>query len=410
MKRVIPVLFLAFLITVQNGLSQISVIKTMSHKSSIDLSGLTANSAEAKLLLKTLSNDLARSGWFTISRQGQGEFRLVGDVGVSRKKMRVKCRLFRVAEKRALLSKSYSGPQNKPRMLAHEVADEIVKSVTGREGIASGRIALIGTKSQNKELYLLNLDGSGLQQLTRDKTVSMSPRWTPDGNSIIYTSYKKNYPDLYEINLQTGARNRISKYTSMNSGGAVSPNGKTMALILSGKDPSRKNPVLSNPELCVKDLHSGRITPLTKTKNAAESSPSWSPDGKEIVYVSDQSGSPQLYIISRKGGKPTRLTSRGSENVDPDWGIDGRIAYASRQGGRYLIQVIDPKTRKITTPLQDGADYQEPSWAPDGRHLAATREENYHSQVYILDIMGDSPIALTKDKGDWFSPAWAPGK
>jgi TolB protein len=390
---------------------QVVVSKSAGQKSSIDLSGFAPPSTEpAQEFLRTLQNDLKRSGWFTLAGQGQGEFRILGEAVPKGRDLNVKCQLFRTAEQRALLSKSYRGSLSTPRALAHEVADAIIEAATGHKGISGTRLLMIGTRSGKKELYLCDADGGGMRQLTHDRTVSMAPGWSPDGNRIIYTSFKQSYPDLYEIDLNSGTRKRVSRYSNLNTGGAISPDGRYAAVILSGKDTNSRNPVLNNPELCIKDLRSGRVTRLTKTPNAAEASPSWSPDGRSIVYVSDQSGSPQLYIISRDGGRPQRLTSRGSENVSPDWGPGGLIAYASRQGGRYIIQVINPQTREITTPPQDHADYDDPSWAPNGRHLAATRSQNYHSQVYILDTMGDSPVALTNDKGDWYSPAWSPDK
>jgi TolB protein len=164
--------------------------------------------------------------------------------------------------------------------------------------------------------------------------------------------------------------------------------------------------------LYVMSLGSGALTRLTQTPNAAEASPSWSPDGRRIVYVSDQSGRPQLYILSRAGGAPARLNVPGSENVSPDWGPDygsgGWIAYSSRLGGQYQACVVDPQSGVVKTISADGADYEDPSWARDGRHLACVRTVQYRSQVYILDTMGDAPVALTRHDGDWTSPAWSP--
>lgn len=397
--------------TLSGAQAQVLVAKSTGQKAPIDLAGIQPPATDqGRLFLRTLENDLKRSGWFTLARPGQGEFRVLGDIEPDNHRIQATCQLFRTAEQRALLSKTYRGPVSNPQGLAHQVADEIVEAVTGHKGIASSSIALIGTSTGKKELFLMDADGANLRQLTSDRSISLAPNWLPDASGLIYTSYRKKYPDLYRINLQTGVRERISKYSAMNMGGAVSPDGRLAAVVLSGRDATPGNPPLANPELCVMDLHSGKVTVLTRTPNAAEASPSWSPDGQQIVYVSDQAGTPQLYIISRSGGQPRRLTSRGSENTSPDWGPNGLIAYASRQGGRYGVHVIDPVTREITTPPQDGAEYDEPSWAPDGRHIAATRSQNYSSQVYILDTMGDSPLALTNHKGDWYSPAWSPGK
>lgn len=258
---------------------------------------------------------------------------------------------------------------------------------------------MVGTAGGVKELYLCDADGGNLIQLTHDKTVSVAPNWGPRGKSIVYTSFLKHFPDVYKIDVVSGRRERIAGYPGLNTGASFSPDGRDVTLILS-RD--------GNPELYVKNLASGRLTRITRTPRAVEASPCWSPDGRQIVYVSDKSGRPQIYSISRRGGQPKRLTRRGSENVAPDWGPGGLIAYASRLGGRYQVCVINPKTMQIEALPLDYADYEDPSWARDGRHIVCTRSRNYRSQVYILDTMGDSPVALVDYKGDWYSPAWSP--
>ena len=170
-----------------------------------------------------------------------------------------------------------------------------------------------------------------------------------------------------------------------------------MALILS-KD--------GNPELYVKTLPNGVPIRLTRTPRATEGSPCWSPDGSRIAYVSDVSGTPQIYIVSRTGGAPERLTMRGAQNVAPDWGANGLIAYQTLSGGKFMIAIIDPATKqeRIITPYD--ASFEDPSWAPDGRHIAAARAVNYNYSIYLLDTMGDKPVALTTS-GDWTAPAWS---
>jgi TolB protein len=107
-----------------------------------------------------------------------------------------------------------------------------------------------------------------------------------------------------------------------------------------------------------------------------------------------------------RSGRRERLTSRGSENVAPDWGPNGLIAYCSRREGRYGVHVIDPSSREDRPISPSDAQYEDPSWAPDGRHLACTRTEGYRSTIYLLDTLGDGPLCIVGEAGDWSSPAW----
>jgi TolB protein len=345
-----------------------------------------------------LEADLMRSGWFLRAPAGQGEFGVSGSVEGSGGGVSVRCRAFSRATGQTKLSKAYNADANGARRLAHKVADDIVQALTGRRGIASGRLALVGNRTGKKEIYLCDSDGQGMTQLTRDNNISIGPNWAPGGQQLAYTSFLKRYPDVYIIELGSGSRKRIAGYPGLNTGASFSPDGRDVALILS-KD--------GNPELYVKNLASGLLTRLTNTKRYGEGSPSWSPDGRQIVYVSDQVGQPQLFLVDRSGGAARRLTSRGSQNVAPDWGPNGLIAYASLTGGKFQICAIDPasgETKQITT---DWADWEDPTWAPDGRHIVCARSQNYRSGLYLLDMMGDPPLALTDSQGDWYSPAWS---
>jgi TolB protein len=237
-------------------------------------------------------------------------------------------------------------------------------------------------------------------QLTRQGAICLAPSWGPDAKSLVYTSFHGGFPDVYRIDLRNNRRTRIAGYPGLNAGAKISPDGGCMVLTLS-KD--------GNPELYIMHLRSRRLTRLTRTRRAAEASPAWSPDGKRIVFVSDKSGSPQLYVVARSGGEQRRVTFRGSENVAPDWGPDGRIAYSSRRGGRYHICVLDPSGRAQPEQFtHDSADHEDPAWAPDGRHIVYVRTVRYSSELYVLDTLGDDEIRLTAVQGDWYSPAWSP--
>jgi TolB protein len=389
-------LFLALLICATISASaQVRVVKGGSAKAAIDWSRLVAGGGAATEFKSTLEEDLIRSGWFTPAPPGRAEFSLVGSAQAGGA-LNATIQLASVTQKQWLLSKQYTADAGAARRLAHKVADEILAAI-GRKGMFSGRIVMVGTRSGAKELYVCDMDGGNLAQITSDKNICVGPRWSPDGNRITYTGFLKRYPDVYMIDLASRNRRVIASYPGVNLGGTISPDGSMVALVLS-KDGSQG--------LYVRALNGGTPVRLTDTKQAAMASPSWAPDGSHIVYVSDQASTahPQLYMISRSGGAPRRLTTRGSQNVAPCWGANGLIAYASLQG-RFQICVMDPNTldSKVITP--GDADYEDPSWAPDGRHIVCSRTVGYHSRIYLLDTLGDPPVALATLSGDWYAPS-----
>ncbi len=399
MKRTFFCLATAVSLMAFNASAQqtITVRKTGSNKATIDLSALEASGGTAsRSFVDTLRKDLENSGYFAVT-SGGGQFQVQGSARQSGANVSAQVRAITAGDKRQVFGKGYNIAQTQSRTLAHQVADEIVKAVTGREGMASGKIALVGSKNGKKELFTCDYDGSNLKQLSYDNSISLTPSWGPDGRLLTYTSYMTGFPSCFIVDTQTRRRSRISAYPGLNAMGKISPDGRTLALILS-KD--------GNPELYLKDLRSGALKRLTETR-ATEGSPSWSPDGSHLVYVSDSTGRPHLYTISRNGGKPSRLTSRGVQCVAPDWGKNGWIAFSMFESGKFRPAIMNPKTREVRVLANDWASYEDLSWAPNGRHLVCTRIENYRSNLYRLDTLGDAPVALNLGAGDWFAPSWS---
>jgi TolB protein len=360
----------------------------------INLSGYrTGSDAASHTFLAVLKADLNRSGYFQVT-SSSAPISVTGQV-VAGSQIKAGVAVYKVSTRERVLGKTYAGEAVAARELAHKVADEIVFAVTGKRGMAAGKIAVVGTRSGRKELYVADMDGKMMRQVTKDGSIVVDSNWTPDGKNLVYTSYKRGYPNVY----MTGSRKPLAAFGGLNAMGAVSPDGHSMALILS-KD--------GNPELYVMALRTGGLKKMTRTRMGNEASPCWSPDGNHIAYVSDSSGRPQIYIVSKNGGTPQRLTTTGSENVSPDWGKNGYITFCTRSGGRYRIAIIDPRTRSSQVLESDWADYESPSWAPDGRHIVCARTSSHRSSIYLLDTLKDSPVALISGSGDWYSPACSP--
>jgi TolB protein len=394
MKKWISVACVA-LIGVAAWAQRVEVRKSGSGKITINLSTFrTGGDASSKTFLAVLKADLLRSGYFKLAGSGS-ELGVSGKCVANASNIKVDCLLYKTGTRQRLLGKSFQAPTSGTRKLAHRVADAIILAATGKKGMASGQIALVGNHTGRKELYICDMDGKNLRQITKDRSLVVGPNWTPDAKRLVYTSYKHGYPNVY----LTGRTRPISSYGGLNANAAISPDGSTMALILS-KD--------GNPELYTKNLRTGKLRRLTRTQQGNEASPTWSPDGRQIAFVSDAGGSPQIYLISASGGRPRRLTTMGSESVAPEWGKNGTIVFSSRIGGRYRIVLANPTTRTVRQLPLDGADYEDPSWAPDGRHIVCSRTTNHRSSIYLLDTLEDSPVALLQGSSDWFSPACSP--
>jgi TolB protein len=334
--------------------------------------------------------------WSTIGAVGlvKGRFTVQGD------ELAVELRLFDVAQSKELIGKRYVAKAKDFRRIAHKFADEIINQFTGTPGVFNTRIAYVSTSGGRfKEIYVAHLDGTEKFQVTNNRTINLFPSWTPDGKSIIYTSYKDRAPGLYQFELFSGKEVKWSPTTGHYLGGRASPDGQYVAATLE---------VAGNSNLVLLDPHGKMIRRLT-SDSGIEVSPSWSPDGRQIVFVSDRSGSPQLYILDVAGGRPRRLTYSGGYNTAPAWSPKGdKIAYTGRVGKHFAIFTIGVDGGEPRQLTSDSFDSEDPSWAPDSRFLAFASNRGGRYHLYVMQAGGENQRRLTGSGGDDTKPSWSP--
>ncbi len=382
--------------------AQVDVIKG---KHSFGVSGFTGDAAIAGQVTDVLKNDLRLSGYFSLVPVSSAEYVQSGSVRGDHNGVVVECVVMQQATKKVALSKAYQGGAQDVRRVVHKLSDDIVQTLSGQRGIAQTKVAFVWLHSGAKELAVMDYDGYNVHQLTYDRSISVRPRWSPDGRKIVYTSYKNVFPDVLEVDLYTGQRRRLAAYPGLNTGAAFSPDGLSIALTLS-KD--------GNPELYTMNVSGGDLRRLTHTRSG-ESSPTWSPDGQAIAYVSDESGVPQIWEIGKDGGTGSRLTVSPSYNTEPDWSrppansdMKPMLAVTSRVGGKFQIGVYEKGSGVVSPVAVDGADNEDPSWAPDGRHLVFTKTQHWRPQLYLLDVVTGEQVQLPTVEGGASEPAWGP--
>jgi TolB protein len=265
------------------------------------------------------------------------------------------------------------------RQALFRAADVAVERTNGLglKGFFDSRLVCVGLRTGHKELYVGDLYFGGVRQVTNDRSDLMTPRWSPDGTRILYTSfYHSGFPDIFLIDLATYQRTTFASFRGTNSGAHFSPDGQRVAMVLSGE---------GNPEIYVSNAQ-GRMISRRTRYDSVKSSPCWSPDGTRIVFAS-QPG-PQLYVISAAGGPMRRITyDISSYCAEPDWSraAPDKIAFTIRVGSRYQIAVYDFSTGQSTQVSHAPFDGVEPCWLEDGRHLVYTARDAYRSRICILD-------------------------
>lgn len=246
--------------------------------------------------------------------------------------------------------------------------------------------------------------------------VYVAPALSPDGRQIAFISLgsllrAEVFLDLYLADANTGERvARLTKstlnpeYEELRYGysqGAFSPDGRYFAFTAQrkGKD-----------VLYIHDVRRNRTHRRLESRLTAMIGPSWSPDGRRIVFSGLANGVTDLYMIDADGRNLRQLTDDPYGDLQPAWSPDGRsIAFASERGpqsdlttlkfGEWQISVLDLETNEVRVlPQQDGKNLN-PQWSPDGKAVAFLSDRTGIAQLYLFEMAEDQHYQLTRFVG-----------
>jgi len=303
----------------------------------------------------------------------------------------------------------------------------------------------------NSEIFIFNSDGTNPINLTNNPAYDGWPSWHPNGDKIVYASENaEGHGSIYELNLD----DKESSLLFAEPGSWTKPiwNKEGNKLICTRTLDDNVDIFIYNPE------HENREDQLTKISNIKNSYPSFSPDGSHIVFHSNRFSDNDIYTLKVDGTNLKRLTDSPGDDRTPSWSPDGtKIAFVSTRGGNYDVFVmnVDGSRQENLTMLSDSkeihpywsADGKEiifnssrinntyaiysiltdgsnivsieknsgenthAKWSPDGERIIFRKlieEENWKSDIFIMDKEGNHEIRLTRQKGNNQFPSWSP--
>ncbi|MBF2735449.1 MAG: Tol-Pal system beta propeller repeat protein TolB [Betaproteobacteria bacterium AqS2] len=376
---------------------------------------------DTRQLSRIITDDLDRTGLFRAFHQpvptlgpfeepdydafdpSQQEYMLVGRVDADGQ--RVTYQLIDLVTQRPDEAFALAIGPGQERLVAHTIANWLYEKLAGIPGVFTSKIAYVlrtgDKRSATYELKVADYDGFGAQTLIKSPEPIISPEWMPDGNRILYVSYERKKPIVYEHQLLTGQRKVVASFKGNNSSPAMSPDRRWIAVALSESGSTQIH------------LLSADGTRKLRLRESAgiDTEPVFSPtDPNLLAFVSDSSGSPQIYLRDRASGAERRLTFGSGYNVSPRFSPDGgMLTFIRRDANGFNVHIADSAaTDGATVPLT-GIDLADsPSFSPNGEMLLFKNDARPNI-LYTVSINGKITRPFTiAEQGEIKDPAWSP--
>jgi TolB protein len=288
------------------------------------------------------------------------------------------------------------------RKAAHEFAADIIARFGGKT-LFSTHIYFVSNRSGHKEVWMMDPDGENQRQITKFNSDTIQPAVSPDGTKIAFTSFVRGNPGIFVFSVDPVRDLRFynQRGASVTATPSFTPDGKQIVYASSAGGHCCR--------IYIANLDGSGFRPITSS-SFIEVEPKVNPKtGSEIAFVSGRSGPQQIYRMNMEGADVERLTDGTGEASNPAWHPDGQLlAFSWTRGyatGKFNVFIMDVATRRYTQLTHDEGRNENPSWAPDGRHIVFASTRDGRSQIWTMLADGTQVQRLTSQGGN-LSPVW----
>jgi len=306
-------------------------------------------------------------------------------------------KVYEAAGSKLLMNKIYRGNETALRTMGLAFCADLVELLTGKRSVFGSKIVFVSNKTGFKEIYECEFDGYGLRQLTNSRSISMNPALSPDGKHLAYIDFSSGRPTLYIRSL---------------IGGRIASVGKSSVSIDPGwRSSSEVGATLSfdgNQEIYLVNVD-GTLSRRVTNSKSIDISPTFSPDGSKMAFVSSRNGLPQLFVQDLASGEVKRLTFSGRYNTQPSWSpVGDKIVYTTwEKGGKINIFTINSDGSGLMQLTQNCGENKSPSWSPDGEMIVFTSNRQGKEKLYVMSSKGGNERLLLPSDGEQTQPSWS---
>jgi len=349
----------------------------------------------------TTAADIEIAAW----KQQRNDYVVVGRLAsLANGDLSVDAELVNVLTGQRLLGQKWTVQPRNLRNAAHRVADAIYEKIIGVRGAFATRIAYVSVDgrppAQHYQLIVADADGDSPRMILQSDRPLMSPAWSADGEWLAYVSFERRVSAVYVQQVRSGQRRMVSARAGINGAPTWSPDGKKLALTLSGTN--------GNLDIYLLDLATQQLTRVTDDPGI-DTEAAFTPDGGALYFTSDRSGNPQVYRLTLGSSeRPKRVTFTGSYNARPRISPDGKqLALLTLDQGAYRIALQDLASGALQV-LSKGSQDESPSFAPNGAVVILAGRERGQGVLQTISIDGQASLRLNADAGEVREPVWGP--
>lgn len=257
----------------------------------------------------------------------------------------------------------------------------------------------------SEQICIMNSDGSDQHRLTTDDSVRhYYPALSPDGKSVVYSQYREdNVYEIYELNIATGQATQLTDRLGVLNSPEISPDGKSIVFM-------RWTVASDQYQVWMMDRNGGNPARVFKGDGW---DPSWSPDGKKILFASDRDGPIELYIGNVDGSHIQKASDLPTIRGRSDWSTENLISTYSGDAWAREIYVMNLDGSNAHRVSPKGGNSQGPSFSPDGQWIAFTAYYDHFNdingcEIYIMRLDGSGLSRLTNNNYCDYQPRWGP--
>ena len=255
------------------------------------------------------------------------------------------------------------------------------------------------------QICIMNADGSGFRRLTADNSVRhFYPSLSPDGRRVLYSAFREsNAYEIYSYDLAEDSVDRLTNRIGVLTAPEFSPDGEMITF-------TRWAPNSDKYQIMTMERNGNNPNNIPRIEGW---DPTWSPDGKQILFASAKNGPVQLFTVREDGKNLRQISNLPAIRGRSDWSVLGQIVTYSGEAWHRELYIMNADGSESHQLTPTGGNSQGPSFSPDGKWVAFTayfdKYDDIHGcEIYIIRTDGTDLRRLTENNYCDYQPRWGP--